>query len=129
MMMMMMMTMMTMMKMMMMMIKVMMIMMMTMMTTILVKEDLACLVSIHCMLDKDCNSNPISSFQPCYACQMIFTALAPRLIQSISRNVRNRKNVLKRLWFRAQQKPMLHIFKAQQKPMLHIFKAQQKIYF
>ena len=28
---------------------------------------------------------------------MIFTALAPRLIQSISRNVRNRKNVLKRL--------------------------------
>ena len=50
------------------------------------------------MLEKDCNGNPISTFPPCYAFQMIFTALAPRLIQSISRNVRNRKNVLKRLW-------------------------------
>ena len=50
------------------------------------------------MLEKDCNGNPISTFPPCYAFQMIFTALAPKLIQSISRNVRNRKNVLKRLW-------------------------------
>ena len=49
------------------------------------------------MLEKDCNGNPISTFPPCYAFQMIFTALAPKLIQSISRNVRNRKNVLKRL--------------------------------
>ena len=50
------------------------------------------------MLEKDCNGNPISTFPPCYAFQMIFSALAPKLIQSISRNVRNRKNVLKRLW-------------------------------
>ena len=48
---------------------------------------IACLVSIPCMLEKDCNGNPISTFPPCYAFQMIFTALAPRLIQSISRNV------------------------------------------
>ena len=59
---------------------------------------IACLVSIPCMLEKDCDGNPISTFPPCYAFQMVFTALASKLIQSISRNVRNRKNVLKRLW-------------------------------
>ena len=48
---------------------------------------IAGLVSIPCMLEKYCNGNPISTFPPCYAFQMIFTALAPRLIQSISRNV------------------------------------------
>ena len=36
------------------------------------------------MLEKDCNGNPIATFPPCYAFQMIFTASAPRLIQSIS---------------------------------------------
>ena len=50
------------------------------------------------MLEKDCNGNPIFTFPPCHAFQMIFTAFAPKLIQSISRNVLNRKNVLKRLW-------------------------------
>ena len=38
------------------------------------------------MLGKDWNGNPISTFPPCYAFQMTFTALAPRLIQSISCN-------------------------------------------
>ena len=28
------------------------------------------LVSILCMLEKDCNGNPISTFPPCYASQM-----------------------------------------------------------
>ena len=28
------------------------------------------LVSIPCMLEKDCNGNPISTFPPCYAFQM-----------------------------------------------------------
>ena len=28
------------------------------------------LVSIPCMLEKDCNGNPISNFPPCYAFQM-----------------------------------------------------------
>ena len=50
------------------------------------------------MLEKDCNGNPISTFPPCYAFQMIFTALAPRLIQSISRNVHNKNRALKELW-------------------------------
>ena len=50
----------------------------------------ACLVSIPCMLEKDCNGNPISTFSPFYAFQMISTALAPRLIQFISRNVHNK---------------------------------------
>ena len=58
---------------------------------------IAGLVSIHCMLEKDCNGNPISTFPPCYAFQMIFTALAPRLIQSISRNVHNKNRALKQL--------------------------------
>ena len=49
------------------------------------------------MLEKDCNGNPISTFPPCYAFPMIFTELAPRLIESISCNVRNRKIALKRL--------------------------------
>ena len=56
------------------------------------------------MLEKDCNGNPISTFPPCYAFQMVFTALAPKLIQSISRNVRNRKNVLKQLWLNCSLK-------------------------
>ena len=42
------------------------------------------------MLEKDCNGKPISTFPPFYAFQMIFTALALRLIQSISRNVHNK---------------------------------------
>ena len=49
------------------------------------------------MLGKDCNSNPISTFLPCYAFQMIFTAFAPRLIQSISSNVHIKTRALKRL--------------------------------
>ena len=49
------------------------------------------------MLDKDCNGNPISSFPPCYAFQMNFTALAPRLIKSKSRNVHNKNRALKQL--------------------------------
>ena len=55
-------------------------------------------MSISCMLEQDCNGNPISTFPPCYAFQMIFTALAPRLIQSISRNVHNKNGALKQLW-------------------------------
>ena len=47
------------------------------------------------MLEKDCNGNPISTFPPCYAFQMIFTALAPGLIQSISHNVHNKNRSLK----------------------------------
>ena len=39
------------------------------------------------MLEKDCNGNAISTFPPCYA---FSDDLAPRQIQSISRNVRNR---------------------------------------
>ena len=49
------------------------------------------------MLEKDCNGNPISTFPPGYAFQMIFTAFAPRLIQSISRNVHNKIRALKQL--------------------------------
>ena len=49
------------------------------------------------MLEKDCNDNPISTFPPCYAFQMIFTALAPRLIQSICCNVHNKFRALKQL--------------------------------
>ena len=45
-----------------------------------------------------CNGNPISIFKPCYAFWMIFPAFAPRLIQSISRNVYNNNWALKRLW-------------------------------
>ena len=30
------------------------------------------LVSSPCMLEKDCNGNPISTFPPCYAFQMIW---------------------------------------------------------
>ena len=30
------------------------------------------LVSMPCMLEKDCNGNPISTFPPCYAFQMIW---------------------------------------------------------
>ena len=52
------------------------------------------------MLEKDCNGNPMSTFPPCYAFQIIFTALAPRLIQSISRNVHNKFRALKQLWLR-----------------------------
>ena len=58
---------------------------------------IAGLVSNPCMLEKGFNGNPISTFQPCYAFHMIFTALAPRLIQSISRNVHNKNRALKRL--------------------------------
>ena len=50
-----------------------------------------------CMLDRDCNGNPISTFPPCYAFRMIFTALAPRPIQSISRNVHKKNGALKGL--------------------------------
>ena len=49
------------------------------------------------MLEKDCNGNPISTFPPYYAFQMIFTALASRLIQSISRNVHNKFWALRQL--------------------------------
>ena len=49
------------------------------------------------MLEKDCNCYPISTFSPCYAFQMIFTALAPRLNQSIGRKVHNKNRALKRL--------------------------------
>ena len=58
---------------------------------------IAGLVSIPCMLGKDCNGNPISTFPLCYAFQMIFTVLAPRLIQSISRNVHKKNRALKGL--------------------------------
>ena len=58
---------------------------------------MAGLVSIPCMLEKDYNGNPISTFPPCSEFQMIFTALAPRLIQSISRNVHNKNRALKQL--------------------------------
>ena len=50
------------------------------------------------MLEKDCNGNPMSTFPPCYAFQMNFTALAPRLIRSISRNIHYKNRALKRLW-------------------------------
>ena len=60
-------------------------------------NSLSCVHSLYA--GKKCNGNPISNFPPCYAFQMIFTALAPKLIQSISRNVRNRKIALKRLWY------------------------------
>ena len=50
------------------------------------------------MLEKDCNGNPNSTFPPCYAFQMIFTALAPRLILSISRNDHDKFRALKQLW-------------------------------
>ena len=46
---------------------------------------------------KDCNGNTNSTFPPFYAFQMIFTAFAPRLIQSISRNVHNKIRALKQL--------------------------------
>ena len=47
---------------------------------------------------KDCHGNPISTFPPCCAFQMIFTANAPRLIQSISCNVYNKNRALKQSW-------------------------------
>ena len=56
------------------------------------------------MLEKDCNDNPISTFPPCYAFQIISTALAPRLIQSISRNVHNKNRALKQLCLCIQYK-------------------------
>ena len=37
------------------------------------------------------------TIQPFYAFQMIFTALAPRLIQSIGRNAHNKNGALKQL--------------------------------
>ena len=58
---------------------------------------IACLVSYPCMLEKNCNGNLIFTFPPCYAFQMIFTALAPMLIQSISCYVHNNNRALKRL--------------------------------
>ena len=57
---------------------------------------------------KNCNGNPISTFPHCYAFQMIFTTLAPRLIQSISRNVHNKIRALKRLWLGSPI--FLHLF-------------------
>ena len=53
------------------------------------------IVAIENYAGKDCNGNPISTFPPCYAFQMILTALAPRLIQSISRNVHYKNRALK----------------------------------
>ena len=47
---------------------------------------------------KDFHVNPISTFPPCYPFHMIFTALAPRLIQYISRNVHNKNRAQKQLW-------------------------------
>ena len=64
---------------------------------------IAGLVSNPRMLEKDCNGNPISTFPPCYAFQIIFTAFAPRLIQSISCNVHNMIRALKQLWEMWQQ--------------------------
>ena len=58
---------------------------------------IAGLVSNPCMQEKYCNGNPISTFPPCSAFQMVFTAFAPRLIQSISRIVHNKNRALKRL--------------------------------
>ena len=55
-------------------------------------------MSIPCMLEKDCNGYPISTFPPCYVFQMIFTASAPRLIQSIGCYVHNKNGALKQLW-------------------------------
>ena len=69
---------------------------------------IAGIVSISCMLEKDCNGNPISTVPPCYAFQMIFPLyyyiiiilllyyyyyydFPPRLIQSRSRNVCDKK--------------------------------------
>ena len=49
------------------------------------------------MLDRDCNGNPISTFPPCYAFQMIFTALASMPIQSICHNVHSKNRALKQL--------------------------------
>ena len=46
---------------------------------------------------KDCNGNPISAFPPCYSFQMIFTVLAPLLIQLMSRNVHNNIRALKQV--------------------------------
>ena len=46
-------------------------------------------------VEKDCNGNPISTSSPLYAFEMIFTALAPMLIQSISCNVHNKEGALK----------------------------------
>ena len=51
--------------------------------------------SAHVCWKKDCNGNPISTFPPRYAFQIIFSALAPRLIISISRNVPNKDGALK----------------------------------
>ena len=56
---------------------------------------IAGLESNPCMLEKDCNGNPIFTFPPCYTFQMIFTALAPKLIQSISGNIHNKNRSLK----------------------------------
>ena len=49
------------------------------------------------MLEKDWNGSPISTFPPCYAFQMTFTELAPRLIQSISHKVHHKNRALKQL--------------------------------
>ena len=49
------------------------------------------------MLEKNCNGNPISTFPHCCALEMIFTAFAPRPIQSIGRNVQNKDGALKQL--------------------------------
>ena len=50
------------------------------------------------MLEKDRDGNSISTFPPCYAVQMIFTAMAPRLIQYTSRNVHDKNGALKQLY-------------------------------
>ena len=81
---------------------------------------LAGLVSIPCILEKDCNGNPISTFPPCYAFQMIITVLAPRLIQSISRNVHNKNRALKQLWL--LKAPILEL-----KALLLLLLKQQRV--
>ena len=68
-------------------------------------------MSIACMLEKDCDGNPISSFPPFYAFQMIFTALAPRIIQSISRKFHNKFRALKQLWVKTTMQPDLDSLK------------------
>ena len=55
-------------------------------------------MSIPCMLGKDCNANPISTFPPCMHFRLFSLHLPPRLIQSISRNVHNNVRALKQLW-------------------------------
>ena len=68
---------------------------------------IAGLLSNPCMLENNCNGNPISTFPPCYEFQMIFTALAPMLIQSISCSVHDKNRALQR--FCTYRVPLINI--------------------